>query len=171
MVLTALTLGGLLLVMSLFGEDGPRQAQRDAIAEQQIAEEPAPEPEPEPAVTEAEPATDAPAEAVPAAAAQTPQRVQDFPGPALRPSPEHAGETESAIAELAPTDGAAIMYVTGSRVNFRAGPSTGDSVIGALNGGSPVEALGEVSGWVNIRDAQGRTGYMSAQFLSPDRPN
>lgn len=64
------------------------------------------------------------------------------------------------------------MYVTGNRVNFRAGPSTNDRVIGALLLGSPVEALGETDGgWMQLRDAQGREGYMSAQFLSPNRPN
>lgn len=102
--------------------------------------------------------------------AQTPQQVQRFPGPPLRPSPEHAGATPPASTAPAGATGP-VLYVTGSRVNFRAGPSTGDRVIGALDGGSAVEALGATDGaWVNIRDGNGRIGYISGQFLSADAP-
>lgn len=163
--LTILTVLGLFAVWIVLGEPEPGVSAPPA-ERQTVAVEPATEPEPKP---------EAPIEAVvPAAAvAQTPEQVQTFPGPALRPSPEYAGQTETAeptpTAELA---GAQILYVTGSKVNFRAGPSTSDRVIGALLLGSPVEALGQSEGgWMHLRDAQGREGYMSGQFLSPDRPN
>lgn len=105
--------------------------------------------------------------------AQTPEQVQRFPGPPLRRSPDHAGPsgTTPAAAELPAATGP-VLYITGNRVNFRAGPSTNDRVIGALVRGEPVEALGSTDGaWVNIRDGDGRIGYMSSQFLSPNRPN
>lgn len=153
--LTLLTLAGLFAVWTLWGEPGARKPA-------QVAETPAaqivaqPEPEPVPDVVEA--------------ASQTPERVQSFPGPELQPSPEYAGQTPPAATPVA-ADGATILYVTGSRVNFRAGPSTNDTVVGAITGGSPVEALGPVDAdWVHIRDAQGREGFMSSSFLSASAP-
>lgn len=108
------------------------------------------------------------------ATGQTPERVQRFPGPPLRPSPEHASRSaDGTAAAPSPPPGASgpLRYVTGSRVNMRAGPSTGDRVIGALEGGAAVEAMGPTDGaWVNIRDARGRLGYVSAQFLSETPP-
>ncbi|MCQ0972191.1 SH3 domain-containing protein [Paracoccus sp. TK19116] len=172
--LILLTLVGLFGAFILWGEPGARDAQRATDAEVAASSEPA---SPEATEAEEEAVDDSAvsaetAEPIVAAEAQTPEQVQDYPGPPLRPSPEHEGEGEEAVADLAPANAGAVLYVTGTRVNFRAGPSTNDAVIGALNGGSPVEALGEPSGgWINIRDAQGRTGYMSADFLSAERPN
>lgn len=158
--LTLLTLAALVAVLMIFGERGPDTPARP-VAEAQP--EPEPQAAPEPVAEEPVPVIEA--------SAQTPQRQPQFPGPALRPSPEHQNETEAAETDLAAQPGATVLYVTGNRVNFRAGPSTSDLVVGALQAGSPVEALGpETGGWINIRDAQGRAGYMSAQFLSPNRP-
>ena len=156
--LTLLTLAGLFGVMMLFGEPGARSVTPAAAQTAEAAPEAA---APEPA-----------AEII-AVAAQTPEKVQNFAGPALRPSPEHAGEQPAPAAPLpaAAAEGAAILYVTGNKVNFRAGPSKDDAVVGALLGGSPVEAIGPTDGgWVHIRDAQGREGFMSANFLSANRP-
>lgn len=67
--------------------------------------------------------------------------------------------------------GGPVLYVTGERVNFRVGPSTSHQVVGALDYGSAVVALGPTDGgWVNIRGADGTTGYMSGQFLSRESP-
>lgn len=105
------------------------------------------------------------------AAAQTPEQVQRFPGPPLRPSPEHAGSAAPAVAPPPPGAAGPIRYVTGNRVNMRAGPSTADRVLGALGGGAVVEVLGPTDGdWINIRDAQGRVGYVSGQFLAESPP-
>lgn len=61
------------------------------------------------------------------------------------------------------------LRVTGSRVNMRSGPSTGNPVVGSLAEGTVAERLGDdQGGWVEIRDtATGRTGFMSARFLAP----
>ncbi|WP_216033850.1 SH3 domain-containing protein [Paracoccus marinaquae] len=168
-----LTLTALFLVLSVFGRGDPRAASRPPTVQASrpadggggllpILTEPA---------AQESPAADPPADLV-QASTQTPEQVQRFPGPPLRPSPEHAGRTPDAPAPPPPGAQGPILYVTGNRVNFRAGPSTGDRVIGALDGGAAVEALGPTdTPWVNIRDIDGRIGYISGQFLSSEAPN
>lgn len=158
------TIAGLFLILSIWGDGDLRASRRPA-------------PQPQPAATDAgagpppvEPVASAPAvlEPVVQAATQTPQQVQRYPGPALRPSPEHGARTpEPAVV----AGGGPVMYVTGNRVNVRAGPSTGDRVVTALRRGAAVAALGPADAeWVNIRDADGRVGYVSARFLSSSPP-
>ena len=158
--LILLTLVAMFAVLALWGDGDPTAAPRQQAAAP-VASEPDAEPAPEPA-----------AEIIPVATQTAPQ-VQEFPGPALQPSPEYAGDdTPAPTAEIVPAAGGSILYVTGNRVNFRAGPSTGDAVVGALARGSAVESIGPTNGgWVNIRDAQGRIGFMSLQFLSDQQPN
>lgn len=160
LMLIAVTFAALYAVMSVYGAGNPRAQNRPATVNSvQTAAQDA-------GADEARKAPDPAASAeLIEAAVQTPEKVQEFPGPALRPSPEHAGETPAAEALTDATG--PILYVTGSRVNFRAGPSTNDRVMGALNGGDAVEAVGPTDGpWINIRTADGRLGYMSGQFLA-----
>ncbi|MFV0410334.1 MAG: SH3 domain-containing protein [Paracoccus sp. (in: a-proteobacteria)] len=99
---------------------------------------------------------------------QTPENTPRFAGPALRPSPEHAS---AAPAEDLSGSQGQTLYVTASSVNFRARPSTSDEVVGRLSRGQTVTALAEPgSGWVAIRDTQGRDGFISTKFLSTSRP-
>lgn len=62
-----------------------------------------------------------------------------------------------------------IVEVTGSRVNLRAGPSTGNRVLGALSEGQQAELISALdNGWSHIRAIDsGVEGYMAARFLSP----
>ncbi len=74
-------------------------------------------------------------------------------------------------AEIAPPsrEGAArYLFVTGSRVNVREGPSTHFPVVGRVEYGDPVELLAyEDEGWARIRLGEGGTmGFMSRQFLA-----
>ncbi|TKW63617.1 MAG: hypothetical protein DI616_19360 [Paracoccus denitrificans] len=162
-----LTLLAFATVLVVFGEGDGRRIEAPSV-------------ETVPAAADADITAEAPAEAVSASAGivdapavqQTPEQQPDYPGPDLRPSPEYAGQTpEAGSAENladAPTD---TLYVTGNTVNFRAGPSTSDEVVGRLSRGAMVTAIGERSGdWVEIRDGEGQTGFISAQFLSSDRP-
>lgn len=104
------------------------------------------------------------------AESQTPEQVEEFPGPALEPSPEYAGRTPEA-APAQPLGDGQRLYVTGSRVNMRSGPGTGNPVVAALTEGTEVEAMGPTGGtWVEIRTAAGDRGFMANQFLSPDAP-
>jgi hypothetical protein len=155
------TLAGLFLVLWIWGEGDLRANRR-------------PVPDPQPPIQEAEPLPQSlvlpEPEPTPAAVvqveSQTPERIQRFPGPALRPSPEHAGDKPAPLAADGP-----VLYVTGDRVNMRTGPSTGDRVVTSLVRGTAVQALGtQDAEWVNIRDAGGRTGYVAGRFLSPDAP-
>ena len=67
------------------------------------------------------------------------------------------------------TANAAYVYVTGTRVNQRAGPSTSNAVMGVLSEGTRVEKLREEGQWTQIRSNFG-TGWMATSFLSPVAP-
>lgn len=158
------TLVGVFALLAVFGDGNlraarqpdvtkaPRPAAQDAAADA-ILPQPAEEPVVQAPVVEAQ--------------TQTPQRVREYPGPALEPSPEYAGgETPVPAAALAGTGGP-VLYVAADRVNMRQGPSTNDRVVGSLTSGAAVEALGPADAeWVNIRDAEGRTGYVAGRFLA-----
>lgn len=86
------------------------------------------------------------------------------------PAPEaekDATETAAAEAPKAP-----IWYVTGSRVNLRSGPSTGNRVVGQAALGQKAEKLEESGGWIKIRlSDSGETAYIYGKFLSPEEPS
>ena len=63
----------------------------------------------------------------------------------------------------------AYVYVTGTRVNQRSGPSTSDRVMGVLVEGTRVQLLRDQGQWAQIRSDLG-TGWMSSSFLSLNRP-
>ncbi len=159
LLLTAAAILGVLLILG--GGDGPKVRAPGPVRAAPAA---APQVAPNPAAANAPVITDV---------AQTPERRQNFPGPALRPSPEHAdaaAESRDRAADPA-TATADRLFVIGDRVNFRAGPTTTDAVVGSLTRGAPVTVTGPRSGdWVEIRDDRGRTGFMSASFLSAERP-
>ena len=158
-LVTVLALGAVLMFVG--GHDRPKPPAAEAETSHS---EPAPEPSP----ANPTPNPDAANAPVITDVAQTPERRQRFPGPALRPSPEHAAEAPPEDLTEAPTD---TLFVTGNTVNFRAGPTTTDEVVGSLSRGDMVTAVGPRSGdWIEIRDDSGRTGFVSAQFLSAERP-
>ena len=166
-VLMLATLAGVYLMLSLFGGEKLREPQAARPAPEsaaQISGGPAPA---------SPPAAEAPVPALVQAASQTPARARRFPGPALIPSPQYAdAPTPAARAVPAPAAPQGPLFeVTGNSVRFRAGPSTGDAVMGTLGGGALVEVLGPTEAdWVQIRDGRGRTGFMSRRFLTPATP-
>lgn len=62
-----------------------------------------------------------------------------------------------------------LVEVTGTSVNLRAGPSTGEAVLDALVRGEQAELLAALdNGWVQIRTVEtGLEGYMADRFLAP----
>src|SRR5687768_7259324 len=119
--------------------------------------------QPTPATPTAAPvvlATAAPT-AIPATAVPPP------PTPIAPPSPEAASTTPSAPAQL---------YVTntgGQGLTMRRAP--GGEPLGALPDGTaltPTGELEEAAGrrWSKVRDAQGREGWVAAEFLTAETP-
>ena len=98
--------------------------------------------------------------------------VEDTP-PAVVADPASAdSETltdEAPEVALAPMAPGARLRVTGERVNFRAGPSTTDDILSALDLGTEVELIARVGdGWAHLRvPGTGLEGYMSEDFLAP----
>jgi hypothetical protein len=112
----------------------------------QPADTPAAEPEPEPEA-QAEPPVD------PAAEESFLPAEDD---PSFMPTPEPAPTLPEEL------------YVTGTKVNMRSGPSTANSVIGALVEGTVVSDLGDAGdGWRQIQTEAGEIGFMSSDFLAP----
>lgn len=162
------TLVGVFTVLMVFGNDNLRADRRPVpaapVSAAQDAGAPALPDQPAAPLPQ-----EAPAQIVPAAG-QTPPRVQRFPGPALAPSPEHAGQAPQPDEAEEAADGP-VLYVTANRVNMRSGPGTGNPVIAGIDRGTAVQALGPVDGdWVQIRVPGGQTGFASGQFLSPEAP-
>lgn len=86
--------------------------------------------------------------------------------PALTGAPALT-QTNSPAPAAAPEPGPAMAEVTGSSVNLRAGPSTGNAVLGRARQGDLVEWVADPApGWAMIRhpDIQGDL-YISSQFL------
>ena len=95
-----------------------------------------------------------------------PTRISLIDSPAALPDTD---ATDAVAAALEASGDVSRMVVTGSRVNLRSGPSTGNEVLTSLSGGTEVEAIGDpVDGWMELRDpATGQRGFMSANFLAP----
>lgn len=88
---------------------------------------------------------------------------------------EDAVEEPAVVPEDEPAETTAdvlLLYVTGTRVNLRAGPSTDTAIVTALTQGTATELIAEApDGWYEIRDpASGTSGFMSGDFLSPTAP-
>lgn len=159
-VLLSVTLVGIGIVMLVLGDDDLRADRR-----------PAPEParsiaQTEPAIPVAQPVEAEDAVATPQPE-QTPEAQPRFPGPALETSPEFADAQPD--SDSAATDGPA-LWVTASRLNMRAAPNGGATVVTGLDGGTRLEPLAPAQdGWVNVRAPGGQTGFVSSQFVS-DQP-
>jgi uncharacterized protein YgiM (DUF1202 family) len=61
------------------------------------------------------------------------------------------------------------LYVTGSVVNVRRGPSTAYAKLFQLRKGLAVKELEKHEGWIKL-SSNGRSGWMSEQYLSTDKP-
>ena len=153
--LILVTIVALIVALMIFGNGAGRAVKSSATPQPSAEAQPAPQAAVPEIVVE-----------------QTPLSVPEFSGPALRPSPEHRdNEVVAATPGAATAAVGTEMFVTASAVNFRAGPSTSDPVVASLRRGAVVTAVGAPSGdWMQIRDADGRVGFISGQFLSSERP-
>lgn len=65
----------------------------------------------------------------------------------------------------------AMWYVTGTTVNLRSGPGTGNAVVGKLGRGAEAEVIDDQNGWYQIRAADGSaSGWIFGKFLADARP-
>ena len=116
---------------------------------------------------------------VEAASALVPEELPSLQRPAsLRPAEitaetlaliETAEDGQAPASEAADAAGNEMLYVSGSRVNVRSGPSTSYAVIGSTVYGEAVELLAfENDSWAWVRFGDDRLGYMARSFLAPD---
>ncbi|ATI40827.1 hypothetical protein CBW24_01610 [Pacificitalea manganoxidans] len=63
----------------------------------------------------------------------------------------------------------ATLYVSGSRVNQRQGPGTGNAILGSLQRGAAVKVLGTQGGWTQVTSPLG-TGWMASDYLASAAP-
>lgn len=84
---------------------------------------------------------------------------------------EQAPLPEEVSVAVAPDQEFNTVYVTGSTVNMRSGPTSADAVVAAVGNGAMMQLIEELgNGWSHIRDlTTGQTGYMASRFLSPDQ--
>ncbi|KPA20418.1 Bacterial SH3 domain protein [Shimia sp. SK013] len=61
------------------------------------------------------------------------------------------------------------LYVTGSVVNVRSGPSTAYEKLFQLHKGHAVKELETRDGWTKL-SSRNRSGWMSKKYLSPNKP-
>jgi len=57
------------------------------------------------------------------------------------------------------------VVITASSLNVRSGPGGGNPVQFTLTSGTVVDALARSQGWVNVRDDQGREGWVSGDYV------
>jgi len=56
------------------------------------------------------------------------------------------------------------VVITANSLNVRQGPGSENSVVYSLSSGNVVDVIARAGDWLNIRDDQGREGWISAQF-------
>ncbi len=89
-----------------------------------------------------------------------------------RGSVELAAATE-AVNEVAPVEAAQpdFWYVSGSRVNLRQGPGTGNAVVAQVTFGTEALVLDSRDGWMQIETTDGATtGWIYGDFLNDKKP-
>lgn len=62
------------------------------------------------------------------------------------------------------TSAASMVSVKGSTLNMRSGPGTQNAVIWELKRGYPLQVIKRQGQWLNVRDFEGDTGWVSASL-------
>ena len=63
-----------------------------------------------------------------------------------------------------------VLYVTASKLNVRAAPDGGSAILLSAPQGTSVVAVSRSGDWFEVELNNGSTGWMSAQYLSPNKP-
>ncbi len=92
------------------------------------------------------------------------------------PADERVASSGTVSSDASPvaapnTGEASYWVVTGTRVNLRGGPGTGNAVVGQVVLGDEAEVLDTANGWYQIRLADGSvSGWIFGKFLNEQRP-
>ncbi|MBM9596312.1 SH3 domain-containing protein [Roseitranquillus sediminis] len=118
----------------------------------------------------------------------SPASARDETSPATNVSPAEAVQIALAAGEARPEAAPAavavreaepatepqrdVRFVTGTRVNLRAQPTTSSAIVGQVGVGDAAEVLSEGDGgWVRVRTLdEGTEAYIFGRFLSLERP-
>ena len=84
------------------------------------------------------------------------------------PSDTFVSDVGRTARKVAATPGT--RFIRGRRVNLRSGPSTAESVVDVLKGGTPVFPEARGSGWVLVRTASGSVGWIHQDLISGAPP-
>jgi uncharacterized protein YgiM (DUF1202 family) len=90
--------------------------------------------------------------------------------PAKTTAPAGNTPTGSIVTPTPDLNAGTIMYVTGTTVNVRESASTSSDKISSLAKGSAVTAYEKVEGFYRVKLSDGKTGYISADYLSETDP-
>ena len=95
-------------------------------------------------------------------------------GAAPSPAPAAAAVEIPPAAAVSATEAkpaSDLWYVTGTSVNIRSGPGTGNAVVTRASLGDEAEPLSDTGAdWIEIRMSDGTTGWIFARFLSDAAP-
>lgn len=79
--------------------------------------------------------------------------------------------TNDVVAAVSQSPERQTWYVSGSRVNLRAGPGTGNDVVGQVVLGDAAHVLDERDGWYRIESVNGTgSGWIFGKFLNEQQP-
>ncbi|MGJ8582536.1 MAG: SH3 domain-containing protein [Marinosulfonomonas sp.] len=94
-----------------------------------------------------------------------------FTAPPAEPAPTPTVEIAN-VPDAPENENVTVRYVSGERVNVRAGPSTSEAVLDQVVYADAVQVLDETGdGWVHIRiEGAGVEGYMAGRFLQDTDP-
>ena len=101
---------------------------------------------------------------------QSPKAAANDPASAS-PSSEPDKEPEPPTSISGPSVDYPTRFLSGNRVAFRAGPSTGDAIIDRFDKGRRVLLLDERDEWSQVRDElTQREGWMASRFIRDEPP-
>lgn len=103
-----------------------------------------------------------------AAQPEEPAQAEPTPTPAPAEAPEAGDEPEDGDFDVTPVSDT--VYVTGSGVNLRTGPSTAYDVVASLSKGTELSRTGTTGGWSQV-SYNGGVCYVSNTLITTDKPD
>jgi len=86
------------------------------------------------------------------------------------PPPTPAPVAAQPAAEAAPAPAPETVRVTGSKLNVRASPTTAAASVARVKKGDQLAVLGRDGEWVQVKLADGTTGWVSGRYVAAGAP-